>query len=70
MKKSYYAKEMTLALIQNWTPSTGQTLTYQWYANGALISVQREQATIHRPNLTLRKLTLELTTSTEFPEWN
>ncbi|WP_192877684.1 MULTISPECIES: gliding motility-associated C-terminal domain-containing protein [Arenibacter] len=53
------------SLIQELTASTGQTLTYQWYANGALIP--GATATSYDPpaNQTFTKTFIRTTTSTD-----
>jgi hypothetical protein len=53
------------SIIQELTPSTGQTLTYQWYANGALISGATGTSYDPPANLTFTKTYIRTTTSTD-----
>ena len=52
------------SLIQELTPSTGQTLSYQWYANGALIS-GATGISYDPSNITFTTTYIRTTTSTD-----
>ena len=57
------------SLIQELTPSTGQTLTYQWYANG--VEIVGATGTSYDPTNIINTTTyIRTTTSTDISGWN